>query len=196
MEKRTIAAFDFDGTITTKDTLFDFIAFYKGKTSLIAGLALLSPMLILFKAGIIKNSVAKEMLFHYFFEKESADKFNKVCMEYSQRISKICNPDIIRKVNEHKSKGHTLVIVSASVTNWIAPWAISFGFDKVIGTEIEVRKGKLTGRFSSKNCYGQEKVNRLQAEFPDRDIYTLYAYGDSEGDKQLLDYSDFPTLIK
>lgn len=68
--------------------------------------------------------------------------------------------------------------------------------ETVLATEIKVRDNIIEGTFSSENCYGQEKVNRLLAQFPDRNGYILYAYGDSAGDKALLALADYPTLIK
>lgn len=195
-EEYTVAAFDFDGTITTKDTLFDFIAFYHGKAKLIKGLCVLSPILIAFKAGIISNSTAKEKLFSFFFKGESADKYNQICQSYANRITSICNQSTLEKINSHKQQNHKLIIVSASNANWIKPWAVSMGFDQVLGTEIEVKDEKLSGKFSSPNCYGKEKANRLLALYPNRSEYVLYAYGDSNGDKELLALADYPTLIK
>jgi phosphoserine phosphatase len=61
---------------------------------------------------------------------------------------------------------------------------------KVLGTQIEVIDGKLTGRFLSKNCYGQEKVNRILSLYPNRQDYHLTAYGDSRGDKEMLAFAD------
>jgi phosphoserine phosphatase len=61
---------------------------------------------------------------------------------------------------------------------------------KVVGTQIEVIDGKLTGRFLSKNCYGQEKVNRILSLYPNRQDYHLTAYGDSRGDKEMLAFAD------
>jgi phosphoserine phosphatase len=55
-------------------------------------------------------------------------------------------------------------------------------------------KPDLSG-FISKNCYGQEKVNRLLEVEPDRKNYYLYAYGDSRGDREMLAFADFPTLV-
>lgn len=67
----------------------------------------------------------------------------------------------------------------------------------VLGTKIEIDlSGKLTGNFSSKNCYGQEKVNRLLEKEPDRTNYILYAYGDSAGDKEIIEFADYGYYIK
>lgn len=193
--KQTIAAFDFDGTITTKDTLFDFIAFYVGKPRLLLGLVILSPMLILFKLGFIKNDEAKQKMLSSFFKGVSIEEFNLVCIKYVKRINTILKEDAIDKIKWHQSQGHKVIIISASVKNWIEPWALSFGIEEVLATEILVDNRVVVGKFSTANCYGQEKVNRLLANYPDRCSYILYAYGDSRGDKELLELADYPTLL-
>ncbi|MDU1905121.1 MAG: HAD family hydrolase [Dysgonomonas sp.] len=194
---KVIAAFDFDGTITTKDTLFDFIRFYVGKKKLILGLVTLSPILILYRIGVIKNYVAKQKMFSYFFKGESINDFDTKGQKYASRIEEIIKSSVIEKIRSHQNQNHKVIIISASISTWIKPWASkNMNIEEVIGTEIEVENGILTGRFKSKNCYGQEKVNRLLCLYPNRDDYTLYAYGDSPGDKQLLELADYPTLLK
>ena len=61
---------------------------------------------------------------------------------------------------------------------------------KVLGTQVEVENGRLTGRFLTKNCYGQEKVNRMLVLYPNRSEYKLIAFGDSRGDKEMLAFAD------
>lgn len=192
----TIAAFDFDGTITTKDTLFDFIRFYIGRNNLIKGLIILSPTLILFKLGFIKNDAAKQKLFSFFFKGKSIDEFNTVSKDYIKRIQEITRPTILEKIKWHQSQNHKVIIISASIGNWIKPWALEMNIETVLATEIKVGDKIIEGSFSSENCYGQEKVNRLLSQYPNRNEYTLYAYGDSAGDRELLALADYPTLIK
>ena len=83
-----------------------------------------------------------------------------------------------------------MVVVSASVNNWVEPFFDGIGGVYVVGTMVEERGGVLTGRFLTKNCYGEEKVNRLLQLFPERTQYRLTAYGDSQGDAQLLDFAN------
>ena len=194
-EKHTIAAFDFDGTITTKDTLFDFVKFHVGSKNFYKGLIFLSPILILYKLGFIRNDIAKQKLFTYFFKNISIEVFNKVSEDYIKRIQKIIRPEIINKIRWHQSQNHRVIIISASISNWIKPWAKTMGIEKVLATEIATMDDLIVGTFNNANCYGQEKVNRFLAEFPDRAEYVLYAYGDSAGDKELLALADYPTFI-
>ena len=70
------------------------------------------------------------------------------------------------------------------------------GFTQIIATKLEERDGILTGKFASRNCYGVEKVNRLKEFFTDREREYLSAYGDSSGDKPMLNYANHGVLIK
>lgn len=194
-EKRVIAAFDFDGTITTKDTLFDFIDFCFGKTRLFIGLLWLSPMLMLYKIGLVKNYKAKEIFLSHFFKGVSVAEFNDKGSLYSKRIDQISRYDVMEKMNWHLSNGHTVLIISASVKNWILPWANKKGIADVLSTEIEEKEGRFTGKLFSKNCYGIEKVRRFQELYPKREDYILYAYGDSRGDDELLAFADYSTKL-
>lgn len=191
--KETIAVFDFDGTITKKDTLFDFIAFAKGRLKLYTGLIYLSPILILYKLSVISNEKAKEIMFSHFFKGDSYNSFKELGKKYAIRIEQLMYQDTKKELEKYIKDETKILIISASIKEWIAPWALQRGI-QVIATNIDVKHDKITGKFSSRNCYGIEKVNRLKKEYPDRKNYYLVAYGDSSGDKELLEYADKSTL--
>lgn len=195
-DKKVLAIFDFDGTITAKDTLFDFIKFYVGKQRLYMGILILSPILISFKLGIINNEKAKQILFSYFFKGKRASNFDAICQQYAEYLPKILNQEAFGKIEWHQQQGHLVIIDSASIENWIAPWAKAMAINDVIGTKMEVMDGIITGQFDGKNCHGIEKVNRLVKRYPDYRSYTIYAYGDSNGDKELLSIADYPFYRK
>ena len=99
--------------------------------------------------------------------------------------------DAFTTVSRHQALGHNTIILTASIENWVRPFADALGIKHVQGTIIEVSEdGIITGKFLSKNCYGAEKVERLKALFPHRSDYKLISYGDSRGDDELLAYSD------
>lgn len=191
MDKPVIVAFDFDGTLTLKDSLFDFLRFSFGKKRLYLGIMQLSPILFMSRVRMVSNQSAKEKLFAYFFKGMPVEAFNKLCESYAFEIAKMVNPKAIKKLNWHQQEGHKIVIVSASIEDWIIPWAMQNNLNMVIATKVEVADGKITGKFKSKNCVGIEKTNRFLVEFPGRNEYQLYAYGDSIGDKELLSMADF-----
>ncbi|WP_422104213.1 HAD family hydrolase [Winogradskyella sp.] len=186
----TIALFDFDGTITKKDTYIAFIKHCFGATTTYLGFLLLSPVLILYKLKLIRNDLAKQITFSYFFKNMSKDDYLYKCNSFKEVINKILRLEAMHKIAYHKSKGHYLIIVSASIEDWILPWANENHFNAILSTKIEVKDGRLTGKFASENCYGEQKVVRVKQHISDGSKKYIYAYGDSNGDKQLLEFAD------
>ena len=186
-----VAAFDFDGTLTTKDTLLDFLTFCFGFKKLFIGFLLLSPALLLYKLKLTSNEKAKERVFRYFFKGMKRLRWEQLCWNYQYQIDKIINPKGVEKLEWHIERGDLVVIVSASIENWITPWANKNKVHAVIGTRIEIIDEVITGSFKSKNCYGIEKANRLKSELSNLTEYQLYAYGDTKGDRELLEMADY-----
>ncbi|MDW8002926.1 MAG: HAD-IB family hydrolase [Deltaproteobacteria bacterium] len=189
--KRTIAVFDFDGTLTKKDSFLDFLIYSFGIYKAIKNFIGCSFTLLAYMLGIVSNHTAKERVFKSFFKGYPYPDFVKLCERYSlYRIDEILCQNAISKVKWHLSEGHTLVLVSASIKEWVYPWAKKMGFKEIITTEPEVKNGYLTGMFSTPNCYGEEKKRRFLEKFKDRSSYILYVYGDSKGDIPLLKIAD------
>ena len=190
---KRIAVFDFDGTITRKDTLIEFIRFVKGSTALYRGLLLHLPWLVLMKLHLYNNGKTKERVFSWFFKGMSLVEFNQMGKQfYETQADKLLHADAVRIINEHKHKGDKVVILSASIENWVQPFASALQAEGLLSTQAEVIQGKLTGRFATKNCYGVEKVKRLKA-WLDANVKEqpyVIAYGDSRGDKELLEFSN------
>lgn len=184
---KKIYAFDFDGTITTKDTLIEFIRYAKGSMALGLGFMRYAHLLVLMIIGLYPNYKAKQKVFAHFFKDTTLDDFNALCKAFAASSSHLLRPNAIEAINHAIKEGSEVLIVSASIDNWVQPF---FPQVKVVGTQIEVIDGKLTGRFLSKNCYGQEKVNRILSLYPNRQDYHLTAYGDSRGDKEMLAFAD------
>lgn len=196
--KKRIYAFDFDGTLTTRDTLIAFIRYAKGTRAFVLGFLFHAHLLVLMKLGLYPNWKAKQKVFSYFFKGMSLGDFDALCQRFAADNRQLLRPEGVRTLEQARTAGADIVIVSASIDNWVKPFFTSPDSlaDNlppqviVLGTQIEIACGKLTGRFLTKNCYGPEKVNRILAQFPNRGEYTLIAFGDSRGDKELLAFAD------
>ena len=184
---RKVYAFDFDGTLTTKDSLLEFIRYAKGSCGLWLGFLRYVHLLILMKLGFYPNWKAKQKVFAHFFKGMTIEDFDAICQEFAASSKHLLRPKGIETIDNAINEGADVLIVSASIDNWVQPF---FANVKVLGTQIEVKDGVLTGRFLTKNCYGEEKVNRLKAVYPNRQDYHLTAFGDSRGDKELLAFAD------
>jgi len=186
-----LVAFDFDGTLTTKDTFLAFVRFTHGLPRMLLGILRYSPWLLLMMMGRYSNGKLKERFFAYFYSGVSYEQFVQWGKEFSHMAKAMLNTSMLKRLQWHVSEGHSLCVVSASVDEWVRPVCLKLGVDEVIATRVEVSSGgKLTGRFSSPNCYGAQKVERLLEVYSQDCLGYLYAYGDSQGDKELLEFAD------
>lgn len=198
-KKATVYAFDFDGTLTKKDTLLAFIRYACGNKRFYLAMVLFSPILILMKLRLYPNWKAKQQFFSWFFKGMDIDAFNDVCNRFAYDRKYLLRAKGIAQMHTALQGGSKVIVVSASIENWVRPFfehefagmdVLDSGQLQVACTKIDVRQFRVTGKFLTKNCYGREKVKRIDRTFPHRKTYTLIAYGDSAGDKAMLDYAD------
>ena len=192
--KKKIYCFDFDGTLTTSDTLLEFIKYAKGTSRFLMVFLMYSPLLVLMKLHLYPNWKAKQQIFAHLFAGMRIEKFDALCRGFAEESQHLLRPKGITLMHEALVAGAQVFIVSASIDNWVRPF-----FDirnlkgvQVLGTQIEVEDGKLTGRFKSNNCYGKEKVHRITEVLKslERSEYEIEAFGDSRGDKEMLAFAD------
>lgn len=184
---KKIYAFDFDGTLTTRDSFLEFIRYVCGNWAFCKGVLRYSPLLVLMKLGLYPNWKAKQKVFAYFFKGMPLKDFAQQGRLFALDRQHLLRPQGVDMVKQAQAGDAEVLIVSASIDHWVQPF---FPEVKVVGTQVEVEDGCLTGRFLTKNCYGQEKVNRILALYPHRNEYELIAFGDSAGDKELLAFAD------
>ena len=94
-------------------------------------------------------------------------------------------PEGVLAVAAEVNSGAEVTICSASPALVLQPWADKLGI-KLIGTQLEVKDGKLTGRITGHNCRCAQKVARLEKVYGDLNAYHLRAWGDTRGDHELL----------
>ncbi len=185
----SIAFFDFDGTITSKDTLAEILKFQKGKLAYYFGLLILSPVIIAYKLKLIKNDTAKQILMIYFFKGTSIEKFNLMCEKFTVEVlPHLFRESALQEIRRHLQNDTKVVIVSSSPENWIMPWCAQYNLE-CIATKLEVKDGKITGKILGENCYGNEKVKSILRQYNLSFFSKIYAYGDSRGDLPMLSLS-------
>ena len=181
-----IAFFDFDGTITQKDTLWVFLLWRFGVLQVLAGVVVNAPWLAGYTLRLVRNDQAKERLLGYFLKHMPVNAFNEACRRFAQDcIPQLVRPGAHAEINRLKGEGYQIVVVSASPENWVGPWAGAQGLE-VLATRLQVHNGQLTGKFEGKNCHGREKVHRIQQAYPTAAYTHIVAYGDSSGDRPMM----------
>lgn len=187
-----VAAFDFDGTITCRDTLRPFLLQLAGCGGVLRGVVPLLPMLFGYGLRLIPNDVAKERVLRRFLGGMNNEALHRAGARFAQeQLPRMVRPAALARLQWHQAQGHRCVVISASIEHYVAPWARGAGFDDVIATRLALDdNGCVTGRYDGANCYGAEKARRLHALLGARADYELYAYGDSRGDRELLALAD------
>ncbi len=193
MEKKRLALFDFDGTISSKDSFVEFMKFYVGKPKFYTGLILMSPLVALYLLKILPNTVLKETFLSWFFKNTPQKVFQEKATAFSLSMDSIIKKSAMDKITWHKNQNHRIIIVSASIDYWLKPWCDSHNLE-LICSQMESKNGKITGKLSSKNCFGPEKTNRINESLHLKDYEFIYAYGDSSGDKEMLALADEPHM--
>jgi phosphatidylglycerophosphatase C len=190
--KLVVAAFDFDGTLTMRETLLPFLLHTLGAAAVARDALVLSGTLAAYGLGLIRNDVAKERVFVRCLAGMRIDELQQAGERFAIGVLPgLLRHQAMQRLAWHKQQGHRCVVISASLELYVRPWAIAAGFDDVIATHLETHAdGYVTGKLSGANCYGIEKVRRLEALLGAREGYSLYAYGDSRGDRELLSGSD------
>ncbi len=190
-----IAAFDFDGTLTRRDTLLPFLIRSLGWSKFLGALILSSPWLAAYALRLMSNHRAKARLLKVTLAGLSKVEAEQQAQRFADHyLSAQWQPWAMAQLREHQAKGHHCVIVSASPGVYLHAVAASLGVDAVLCTEMDLLDGHYTGTMATPNCHGEQKVIRLQAwlrdTLPPDAKPVIHAYGDTRGDLPMLRLAD------
>jgi phosphatidylglycerophosphatase C len=185
-----LVAFDFDGTLTVRDSFMAFLRWRSGALGFWLGMARLLPAAIRYLShrdrAVLKADAVKVFLRGASRERLEADA--KAFAEAAARD--LFRPDAVAAWRRWQAKGARLVIVTASPDILVRPFARGLGVDTLIGTELAFDdSGRVTGALAGQNCRGPEKVRRLRQVFGDQ-VTLAAAYGDTSGDHDMLRLAD------
>jgi phosphatidylglycerophosphatase C len=194
---RTIAAFDFDGTMTRRDTLVPFLVTIAGRGAVAAALAAESPRLAYAVTGRGDRDEAKiRVLRRVLAGREHADVVAAGRAFGAELARSAISAEARDRLAWHRRAGHEIAIVSASLDVYLDEVAQRLGVGHVLCTALEVGvDGRCTGGLRGRNCRGAEKVARLQKLFDGEDV-ELWAYGNRGGDEQMLALAHHPVRVR
>ena len=190
-----VAAFDFDGTLSSRDNFVPFLRRFAGTSATLASFATgASRLARKGRAEWSRNQMKAEVLEQLFGGRDAADLHETAHAFAAEVIARHLRAEALARADWHRSQGHRLVIVSASLAPYLRPVAEHLRFDAVLATELEVGDdGRLTGRMQGENVRGAEKARRLDAwiarEYAGTSPF-VWAYGDSSGDQELWARAD------
>lgn len=181
------AAFDFDGTLTRRDSLLPFLHLVAGGPRLLGALGLEAPWLAAYAAGRLSNEQAKVRVLRRTLRGMSQQELRARAAEYAAgALPRLIRPPMLRRLRRHQELGHRCVLVTASPSLYTELWAQAHGFAATIGSVLEFSaSGQATGELVEGNCWGPEKQRRLLRLLPPM-AELAYAYGDTRGDREML----------
>ncbi|WP_420453705.1 HAD-IB family hydrolase [Ilumatobacter sp.] len=189
-----VAAFDVDGTLTTRDCVVPFMRRVSGARTIAsrlgAGAHRLGPVVVRRDRDQLKALAAAAA-----FRGRRLDDLERLAREFAEQVHDgWLRPDTVEDLRDHVADGDEVVLVSASFELYLRPLATLLGAHAVLATRLEVRDGVATGALHGPNCRGPEKVRRLhewiERHHGDRSRVSLVAYGDSAGDREMLADAD------
>lgn len=185
-EGRPIVAFDFDGTLTIRDSFTAFLRWRAGAAGWAIGLTKMAPALAAYISdrdrGRIKAASVREFL--HGLERTALESEAE---HYADQVwDRFMRPDALACWKAWGEKGAHRVIVTASPETTVAPFAHRLGAEGLLGTQLVFdAQDRVTGAFVGENCRGEEKVRRLRAAYGD-DMTLAAAYGDTSGDTEMI----------
>lgn len=187
---RGLALFDFDGTITSKDSLLEFIKFTSGKIGFLLVMGLFAPLILYYVFVKKDGEIAKMKVLAFLYKGKSNEELSKLGRDFSEQIiPQILLPKALDEIQRFKERGDRIIVISASLEIWLKPWTDKLGLE-LLCTRMEFVNGKFTGKFATPNCNGEEKVKRINAHLDLKTYNPIYAYGNSSGDKPMLALAD------
>lgn len=196
----TVAAFDFDETLTRRDSVVPFLRLLAGDRGLTLGLLARSHRLA--PAAVRRNRDAlRAMATDQVFRGRSIAQVEEHARAYGDQLFAVgLRPDTVGRLTWHREAGHRVVIVTAAYEPYASVVGAHLGVDAVLATRLEVEHDRCTGRLLGSNCRGPEKLQRLRDWLADEglslDEVTLWAYGDSVGDRELLAAAQHPHWVR
>jgi len=186
-----LALFDFDGTVTVNDTFTPFIYFAASRTRIALGMVLLGPMILGYKLGLIAAPRMRAAIVRFAFAGRSEGEVKDLGARYSATLSAKVRPEALDRIRWHQANGDVVVVVSASLGPYLSGWCERHGVE-LICTELESKDGVLSGRYAGGDCTGGEKARRVQERHDLKRYPIVYAYGDTEEDRELLSLASKP----
>jgi HAD superfamily hydrolase (TIGR01490 family) len=207
-----LAVFDFDGTLTTRDTSLPFLRFAVGRARLTASLALCSPLLLaeLLTLGRGRHGArdwwpslrdrwelaVHDRLLRALFRGRRAAELEALGRRFAEALDGMVVPDALAQLAWHRARGDRCVLVTGSLETYMEPWGRRVGFDRVLGSRLARDGARVAGGFDGEPCWGDAKLARLREAVGALDGYTVVVYGNEPGDRALLDAADHPVRVR
>lgn len=185
-----LALFDFDGTITERETMPDFMRVAVRPGRLIVGKLIFIPLVLGYKLGVISGSIVRAAICRFGFWGIPAAELEQHGLTFAEQfLPSVLRPQAMERIAWHKARGDRIVVVSGGLDLYLAHWAKMHDLE-VLCSSLEQKEGRFTGHYRGAQCVRAEKVRRVQESLSAGSYQKVFAYGDTPEDHELLAMAD------
>lgn len=181
-----LALFDFDGTITTREMMRDFMFRSVPPRRQAWGKWLLAPWVAGYRTGLVSGTATRAAVVRVGFAGVALEHVQGHGAAFAtEALPTVLRPEAMARIRWHQAQGDEVAVVSGALDLYLAPWCRTHGLS-LICSSLEHRHGRLTGRYLGTQCVGEEKARRVRAQYDLARYAHVYAYGDTHEDLPLL----------
>lgn len=181
-----LALFDFDGTLTTRETFRDFVAFAAPPARVALGRIALAPMFVGYKVGMVTGHRIRATAIRFAFRGMTEAALSAAGERFAaQVLHALLRSEAMARVSWHQARGDRVIVVSGALEVFLAPWCRRHRLE-LLGSRLESRDGRLAGRYLGAQCVQEEKARRVREHVVLADSERIHAYGDTREDHALL----------
>lgn len=186
---KKLYCFDFDGTLTYKDTMFLYLKFYNASKFRIQFIKHI-PLFTLLKLNLLEAEKVKKSFISSVLKGQKREEIEKKSQQFfDQYYPEIFRDNALEFIRNIDHSQTDCYIVSASLDIWVKPFAEKFNMN-LLSTQAEFKDEIFTGDFVGRNCNGREKVNRIEKAISDKKYDKIIAFGDTSGDQEMMDWAN------
>ena len=185
-----LALFDFDGTITTRETFADFVRTAAPPERVARGRWQLAPWIAGYRLGMVSGTTVRAKIVDVAFRGLDAATLRERGEDFARQVlPPLLRPEAMARIAWHRQRGDRVVVVSGGFDLYLAPWCAAHALD-LICSSLHSVEGVLTGRYQGAQCVNEEKARQVQARYPRAQYREVHAYGDTREDRALLALAD------
>ena len=180
-----LALFDFDGTLTTRETFPAFMRYAVARPRLLAGGVLLAPVVFGYRRGWVAGNPTRASIVQMGLRGVDAERLRAQGAAFARDVLPgVLRPEAMARLAWHRQRGDRVVVVSGGLDVYLAPWCADQGVELLCSVLAE-RGGRITG-YAGPQCVGEEKVRRVRALCDPQAYAAIHAYGDTHEDQAML----------
>jgi phosphatidylglycerophosphatase C len=180
-----LALFDFDGTLTTRETFPDFMRYAVARPRLLVGGVLLAPVVFGYRRGWVAGNPTRASIVQVGLRGVDAERLRAQGDAFARDVlPTVLRPEAMARLQWHRERGDRVVVVSGGLDVYLAPWCVAQGIELACSVLAE-RGGRITG-YAGAQCVGEEKVRRVHALCDPQAYAAIHAYGDTHEDHAML----------